>query len=158
MRRCWRVLTVLLLCQGASAGCGTMHNLFAPPEGLPGTISLPSGVGRCVPFGGVGRSALLAMIGPVGGSVGVIDGDTKLVRGESLKDRMATIGAGLWLAGCGLGAIVDTPLSLAGDIVTFPIAYARYKHHPWATWWGVETHGGCWLGRLWPVPEEADQE
>lgn len=33
---------------------------------------------------------------------------------------------------------VDVPLSLAGDVVTYPIARARKDGQPWATWWGEQ--------------------
>jgi hypothetical protein len=46
----------------------------------------------------------------------------------------------------GLACLVDTPLSLAGDIVTLPIAISRNRGDAWATWWGEQ------LAK--PVPEQ----
>lgn len=142
-------LAVALLV-ASSAGCGTMHNLFAPPDPVPGPPYIGSGPGICVPFGGVARSALLGTAGPLIGPGQVIWGGIKVFGGDPLEEGVKQIGGGLWFTACGLAAIVDTPVSLVGDIATFPIAYARHKHHPWATWWGTESNGHCLLGRLWP--------
>jgi hypothetical protein len=62
-------------------------------------------------------------------------GNVALCQGEFVSG-FQQIGQGLLMTSAGLGAIVDIPLSLAADIVTFPVAYARYKEYPWATWWG----------------------
>jgi len=48
----------------------------------------------------------------------------------------------------GLGALIDIPLSLAGDVVTLPIAYGRYKKASWATWWGEQD------GQVEPASQE----
>lgn len=34
--------------------------------------------------------------------------------------------------------VVDTPFSFLGDLVTLPVAQARQKGAPWATWWGEQ--------------------
>jgi hypothetical protein len=132
-----------LLCAAAfavlPAGCGTVVNLTAPPPSL-----APPGIGptACQPFGGVVRSGLL---GGVGVSWGLLGGWQDIGNGGLLQ--------GAWLAGMGLVALVDTPLSLAGDLVTWPIARARAQGEAWATWWG--DHGSAELagaGRPEPPP------
>jgi hypothetical protein len=124
------VLTVILL---AFTGCGTLHNLQDRPNS-------PTffGTGSCYPFGGVVRSFLLAGLGTQGGVAQVIEGDLAFCQGE-FSSGLEQIGNGMLLTSAGLGAVVDCPLSLAGDILTFPIAYARSKEFAWATWWGEKT-------------------
>lgn len=79
-------------------GCGTFANVTAPPGPHVGYRGM--GPTACVPFGGVERSM---------------------------------VGGGLLLAsgiGAPLGIVVfatDVPLSLAGDLVTLPIVYARQR-------------------------------
>jgi hypothetical protein len=116
----------------AATGCGTFHNLDDSPNG-----PLYLGMGCCYPFGGVARSSLLAVMGPPTGVVGIIEGDTLLCQGK-FAEGFEQIGQGLFLGSAGLIAIADAPLSLAGDVLTFPIAYARSREYPWATWWGKE--------------------
>lgn len=103
------------------AGCGTFTNLTAPPAG-----KAPPGIAtNCAPLGGTFRSLFVG-----GAFVGQGLGEmTEVGKGGILK------GSGKVLAGTYLVA-VDTPLSLVGDVVTFPIAQARYEDRPWATWWG----------------------
>ena len=152
-----RHLAILLLTICSSAGCGTMHNLFAPPEAVPGPY-IGSGPGRCGPFGGVARSAALGMVGPLVGPGEVIRGELTLLRDGEIKDGFTQMRNGLWFTACGLGALVDTPVSLVGDIATFPIAYAHKNHHPWATWWGVQTDGRCPFWSLWTNPPNDEQK
>jgi uncharacterized protein YceK len=114
-------LTIALVC--LHSGCGTIFNLTdPPPPGNPGI-----GPTTCFPFGGVTRSAALGGCGLVFGTVG---GIAEAGNGGLL--------GGAQLAGVGALAVLDTPLSLAGDIITFPIAYARWQGAPWATWWGEQ--------------------
>jgi hypothetical protein len=96
------------------------------------------GTGRSYPFGGTVRSGLLAVMGPPCGVAEVINGNITITHGE-LEPGLKQIGNGLLITAAGLGAFVDCPLSLAGDIVTFPLAYARSKEYPWATWWGEKS-------------------
>jgi len=114
-------------------GCGTFQNLKEPPKGPTDYCT-----GRCYPFGGVMRSGCTALIGPSFGLGEVIEGSSAISHGE-FGPGFEHIGSGMILTAAGLGAIVDTPLSLAGDILTFPIAYARSKEYPWATWWGEKS-------------------
>jgi hypothetical protein len=122
-----RILAFVFL---ALTGCGTFHNLKDAPNG-----TLFMGTGCCYPFGGVGRSALLAGLGTPMGLGMVINGDIAITEGD-FGPGFQQVGEGLLLTSAGLLAIADTPLSLAGDLLTFPIAYARSKEYPWATWWG----------------------
>jgi hypothetical protein len=117
----------------AVTGCGTFYNLEDSPKG-----PLFVGTGCCYPFGGVTRSGLLAVMGPPAGLAGVVSGNMAISQGE-FGDGFQQIGQGLFLTSAGLIAIADTPLSLAGDILTFPIAYARSKEYSWATWWGEKS-------------------
>jgi hypothetical protein len=126
----------------ASAGCGTLHNLDAPSK-LSEPRAAFAGPGTCVPFGGVARSGLLGWAGVTIGPWAVIDGDWELLKGNA-SDGFEKIGNGLWLTGVGLVSLADTPVSLAADFVTWPIAHAREQQHPWATWWGSE-NDVCWL-------------
>src|SRR5262245_37476386 len=102
-------------------GCGTFVNLNAPPPPAPPCI----GPSTCFPLGGAARSALLGCFGTVCGLDGAL-------HAQSIEEA----GQGLLMAGAGTVAIVDTPLSLIGDLVTLPIAYARRQEASWATWWG----------------------
>jgi hypothetical protein len=133
----------------AQSGCGTMHNLMAPPEGdrsQPREIGLADGPGICVPFGGVMRSAVLGFCGTPFGVSTVIASGIDLVGGGDPK-QFEHMGAGMRLAGAGLIAIADTPLSLVGDLATWPLAYARETQQPWATWWKSEP-GSCPIHRM----------
>ena len=98
------------------AGCGTVHNLNAPR--LP--VCTQDDMTTCVPFGGVMRTGSLALYGELLGVSYLLD------------DKVAEGGKFFAL---GVLAWVDIPLSLAGDVVTFPVAYARSKGEPWASWW-----------------------
>ena len=115
------------------SGCGTFHNLQDRPVG-----PMFIGTGCCYPFGGTVRSGLLAFGGPPCGAAEVINGNVALTQGE-LGPGLKQVGHGMLMTAAGLGAIVDIPLSLAGDIVTLPVAYARSKEYPWATWWGEKS-------------------
>jgi uncharacterized protein YceK len=101
------------------AGCGTVHNLNDPmvPTDPQNELAFLT---ACSPFGGVTRSGTLALFGePVGIS--------QLLNGELAEGgKFFTFGVLAW---------ADIPLSLAGDVVTFPVAYARSKGEPWASWW-----------------------
>ncbi len=114
-------------------GCGTFHNLKDSPNG-----PLFLGTGCCYPFGGVTRSGVLAVMGPPCGLSGIMDGNIAITKGE-FDSGFQQIGHGIFLTSAGLVAIADVPLSLAGDILTYPIAYARTKEYPWATWWGEKS-------------------
>jgi hypothetical protein len=134
---------------GTQTGCGTLVNLWSPPEN--------DGIGpsTCFPFGGVTRSALLAGVGTFGGPFGIVEGEVMLASGDT-ANGFQTVGLGLGLTGAGIVSIVDALLSFAGDIVTSPIAYARWQKAPWATWWGPPG-----LGPIMPreaVPADYDDE
>jgi uncharacterized protein YceK len=114
---------IALTCLGS--GCGTVVNLAAPPEQPFPTIA----PGTCFPFGGVTRSGLL-------GGFGVVTGMEMAFGFEGIAET----GVGLLWTGGGLVALaVDTPLSLVGDVVTLPVAYARSQKMSWATWWGEQS-------------------
>jgi uncharacterized protein YceK len=101
------------------SGCGTFVNLTAPPGPPVGILS------NCAPFGGAVRSGMLGMICLGGGLEG---------QGEFGQGRIL-VSTGLMAAGVALLA-VDAPLSLLGDVLTLPVASARYNAEPWASWWG----------------------
>ena len=131
MRPSPRILPVaVLLCL---AGCGTFYNLKAPPrsdlENIGPSTCLPVGgkvrSGATLPFGGVLRSTMLGCLGPPSGIAAMAGGDV----GEEGRVGPAWFGLGVL-------AWADVPLSLAGDVLTLPIAYARSNGEPWATWWG----------------------
>jgi uncharacterized protein YceK len=110
-------------------GCGTVNNLKAHPEAVGMFCPTP------FPMGGVTRSALLATLGPPFGFAGMSQGTAKIVKGDFKEGAEAwTTGAKLFCFG--IGAWVDVPLSLVGDVVTLPLAYARMKAYPWAMSWG----------------------
>jgi uncharacterized protein YceK len=119
MRPSPRVLPVAFLV--GLAGCGTVHNLNAPPRTDTPMGLTSMGPSTCFPFGGVARSGLQGCFGPPFGIATMVEGDV-------IK------GGGVF--GLGLLAWADIPLSLAGDVLTLPIAYARSNGEPWATWWG----------------------
>jgi uncharacterized protein YceK len=134
--RFWRLLWGVAFLQ---TGCGTVWNLEAPPP--PGLPCIEIGPSTCFPMGGVTRSACLGMIGiPIGLATGIA--------GDSLEDR----GNGLLLAGAATVSLIDVPLSLVGDLVTLPVAYARYQGAPWATWWGEQAKSRTGLGL--PIKED----
>ena len=141
MRKCCYVIVAAMIAI-SQVGCGTLHNLSAPPpsQAQPG-VPLGTGAGACVPFGGVARSALLGLGTPTA-MIAVLNSEGKVIRGAGDDEALRQIGGGLMLAGAGLIAIADTPVSLVGDILTLPIAYARHQEYPWATWWG-SAHGVC---------------
>ena len=116
MRPSPRLLPITLLL--GLAGCGTVYNLNAPPH-VSGPVVGPEL--NCVPFGGVVRSGFCGVYGPLYG-----------VWNLMYKDPVE---GGKWF-GLGVLAWADLPISLVGDVVTFPVAYARWKEAPWATWWG----------------------
>lgn len=146
---------LVALLAGTQTGCGTMHNLAAPPVAEPVGMSLPMGPGACIPFGGVARSGLLGMAGPQLGVYFAWEGQRDLFYGDNAKEGIAKIGNGMLLTGAGLVSIVDTPLSLAGDIVTLPIAYARQQQYSWATWWGADPSARGLHGALFPMPYDS---
>src|SRR3954453_22688115 len=92
----------------ALAGCGTVANLAAPPTSTSGYRGM--GPTACEPFGGVERSLVFGGVLLMGGPLA-------------------------WPLSAAYVA-VDTPLSLAGDVLTLPVIFARQSQAPWATWWG----------------------
>ncbi|MBY0230664.1 MAG: hypothetical protein K2W96_15365 [Gemmataceae bacterium] len=106
----------LLLALIIATGCGTVVNLTDPARNTPNMIP-----NTCTPFGGVARSACL---GGFGTTVGAADFCT------------GNVAEGAVLLPVGIGGLIDSPLSLVGDLLTLPIAYARQQGHPWASWWG----------------------
>src|SRR5262249_47753736 len=112
------VLLLAVALVASQTGCGTMVNLTSPP---PSQAEGGIGPTACTPFGGVTRSALLGGFCLTCGVAGAVE----------------DIGQGTAVTGIGAFALlIDTPLSLAGDVVTLPIAFARSQEAPWATWWG----------------------
>src|SRR6516162_1915541 len=109
----------------AVTGCGTFFNLKDPPKG-----PVFMGTGSCYPFGGVARSGALAVLGPPCGVAGVMGGSETIFQGE-FASGFQQIGYGMFLTSAGLVAIADSPLSLAGDILTLPVAYARANEYSW---------------------------
>jgi len=116
------MMTLVLAALFLNAGCGTLHNLAAPPE-YPGI-----GPCTCLPFGGVIRSGTLGTMGTFSGVAGTVE-------------SFGTLESPYYMAytGACLVALADVPVSLAGDIVTLPIAFARANNAPWATWWGQQS-------------------
>ena len=84
------------------------------------------------------QSAACAYIG-YGFGVGSMDEGATLIRHGDFAGGLGRIGYGTLLATGGLIATLDIPMSLAGDILTLPIAYARSKDLPWARWWGEKS-------------------
>jgi hypothetical protein len=150
------MIVASLICV-AQVGCGTLHNLHAPPveqRGFDGTLG--SGSGICVPFGGVARSGLMGLVYAPAGISELINGELGIIQRDSASEGIARIGNGMVMTATGLVALMDTPLSLAGDVVSLPIAIARHQEQPWATWWGKDGET-CWLPALpWfcPTSEE----
>jgi uncharacterized protein YceK len=128
-----RRLNFLPLLLFTVTGCGTFKNLKDPSDG---TVFICDGC--CYPFGGVTRSGTLAVMGPPIGLGGVISGNIALTQGD-FGSGFEQIGNGTYLTAAGLLAIADTPLSLVGDVLTFPLAYARSNGYSWATWWGEKS-------------------
>src|SRR5262249_12229058 len=124
---------ILTLTLFATSGCGTLFNLTAPPKGMPCI-----GPSTCFPLGGLTPSTFCGLCGPPAGLGGMVYGDILVVTGQ-FKEGFQTLGISAAYAGAGFIALADIPLSLGGDLVTFPIAYARYKEYPWATWWGDQS-------------------
>ena len=114
----------------ALTGCGTIHNLKDPPDG-PAFL----GTGVCYPGGGVVRTGLLATMGPAVGVAETLEGTQTFCKGQ-YREGAKKAGHGVLFTLAGLGAWLDLPLSVAGDILTLPVAYARQKQYPWATTWG----------------------
>jgi uncharacterized protein YceK len=149
MRPYPRALLLAAALVAFSGGCGTVVNLTSPPPSL-----APPGIGptACTPFGGAARSGLL---GGFCVPCGLLGGWQEIGQGGLLQ--------GAWMTGVGVVALLDTPLSLAGDVVTLPIAYARQQGAPWATWWGdqggkmlpaAEVPEGTAPGADLPVPSQ----
>jgi hypothetical protein len=104
----------------AFAGCGTLVNLMSRPghaDGEPYVAGTPEA--SCTVFGGAELSAGYAMSGYLKGAMCLSNGDP----------------AGLAMVAIGTAAMVDANISLVGDIVTLPVAYARQQNLPWASWW-----------------------
>jgi hypothetical protein len=131
----WSQFSFLAFVLLALTGCGTFQNLKNPPNG-----PLFFGTGCCYPFGGVTRSGLLAAVATASGLGEVVEGNIAVGNGEFGSGIQRT-GNGIFMTSAGLVAFADTAVSLAGDIVTFPIAYARSKEYSWATWWGEKLIG-----------------
>jgi hypothetical protein len=118
-------------------GCGTICNLKDPADG-----PLFMGSGSCYPFGGTTRSAMLAGFGTAGGIASAFEGSLETCTGK-VGEGTGKVVNGAAMTAFGLVAVVDTPLSFAGDVVTFPIAYGRMNKEPWASWWRKpERHPG----------------
>ena len=130
MQHILRTRVGLLLLLLPSVGCGTICNLKDPGDG-----DIFMGSATCYPFGGVTRSAMRGRTGPPLGVVLAVDGNSEICKGN-VNEGIKKVGAGTGLAIAGVVSIADVPLSLAGDIVTLPVAYARQQGKPWATWWG----------------------
>src|ERR1700722_7056987 len=79
------------------SGCGTIANVTAPAEPMSG--SGMCGPTVCEPFGGVQRSIAFGAISLMCGPIGIVP-------------SVVAVSA-------------DAPLSLAGDVITLPIVYAR---------------------------------
>jgi hypothetical protein len=132
MRR--RFLSLLLVAALAcvQSGCGTLLNLCSPPTAPP-PPAIPYEPFRmpdtCFPFGGVARSVSAGATGTIGG---MFVGANRAGRGGIL------LGTGLFAVGAVVLA-VDAPLSLIGDVVTWPIAQARMDGTSWATWWSKQS-------------------
>jgi hypothetical protein len=90
------------------AGCGTVLNVQS--KGGP-----PTPFGGCIPFGGVARSGATSL----GLAVGAV----------------AMTCAAAVCAGGAVIAAVDAPISLVGDVVTFPLTYSYWRGEPWAKEW-----------------------
>src|SRR5262249_7473383 len=88
------------------------------------------------------------------GFVEVLNGNTAICRGE-LASGFKQIGQGTFMTSAGLIAIADTPMSLVGAILTFPIASARSNEYPWATWWGEKSIRYSTTSP--PTPDRGDQ-
>jgi len=125
-----------------SAGCGTICNLKDPGDG-----HQFMGAGTCYPFGGVTRSAMLGCAGPPLGFLQTLDAPLEIEKGD-VGEGLRQMGQGTGLAIAGVVSLADVPLSLAGDIVTLPVAYARQQGKPWASWWG-EKKAPVDLERFW---------
>jgi hypothetical protein len=99
----------LLLCAvlAVFTGCSSVNNLCLPPTHTTGFFG--AGVTSCEPFGGVRNSVVCA--------------EFFLGYGYLVPVSVAILA-------------VDTPLSLMADVLTWPIAQARQRKEPWATWWG----------------------
>jgi hypothetical protein len=138
--------TIVVLALLMLPGCGTFFNLKDPPNG-----PLFIGTGVCYPFGGVVRSGLLACMGPPMGPCGVVGGIGTLCQGD-FGTGLELIGGGICMTCAGLAAIADTPLSLAGDMLTLPIVYARTHDYAWATWWGEQGRPNM------PIPSPQDEK
>jgi hypothetical protein len=147
----WSPFCFLALALLALTGCGTFNNLQDSPNGL-----MFIGTGCCYPFGGVVRSGLLAFWGTLGGLDGLINGDIAISQGE-FGPGFQQIGDSMgWTSIC-LGALADMPLSLAGDILTLPVVYARSHEYWWATWWGKESMPMP-ERQFAPAPEEGNKK
>jgi hypothetical protein len=129
------LLSAALAC--GPGGCGTATNLWSPPESLPTT-----GPTTCYPFGGITRSVFV-------GGLMVAEGLDHAV--NNLGNGGLVTAAGMTVAGT-LVFAVDGPLSLAGDLLTLPVAYARSEKAPWATWWGEQTTAAPFQDGGQPAP------
>jgi hypothetical protein len=103
---------------------------------------------------GRGAFRLLAFVGTPGGLCGAIGGDISICQGD-FGPGFEEVGQGMGMTALGLVAIADMPLSLAGDILTLPVVYARSHEYWWATWWGEKSFG---CPDLAPPPEEGSKQ
>jgi hypothetical protein len=137
MRPHFSVLLFAAVLACLPAGCGTMWNLTSPPPSKATEVNVFT---TCQPFGGVSRSFIFGML-CMGGVVN--PSFDKLGEGE-LFMRAIAVAAGTVIFA------VETPLSLAGDVMTLPIVCARQQELHWATWWGEQG------GKIIPATEARD--
>jgi uncharacterized protein YceK len=147
----WSPFRFLALALLALTGCGTVHNLKDSPNG-----PMFCCTGCCYPFGGVVRSGAVAVLGTPGGLGAAILGDIAICQGN-FGPGFDLVGQGMGMTALGLVAIADVPLSLAGDILTLPVVYARSHEYWWATWWGKESMGWPATDLIRP-PEEGNKQ
>jgi hypothetical protein len=155
------ILVFLGLVAATQMGCGTFANLYAPPDPLP-PDGLPAiGPTSCVPYGGAARSGIVGVLGTSVAVWGIGEGIAQpgQVWEGGPKEGFRRIGETMGVAGYGVAALIDTPLSLVGDTITWPIAHARQQGHPWATWWGDEARSSAepnpWLVDPMPKIDQA---
>ncbi len=118
MRHALLALAVLAL---GNAGCGTVMNLSTPPTPVKdketGEITEPSYV-----FGGVRHSVEVGVGGVAGGTMFLCTSPFFLIV-PPMSALTAGTGAGLFA--CGVVSLINVPFSLAGDVVTLPLALHR---------------------------------
>lgn len=144
------VAAILAIFTAFTTGCGTLVNLHDSPKHQP-MMMVPQST---IPMGGTLRSTVVAVVGTPLSFSGAMQNTKALVTGKydgDLKSFLTPVAA---MPLCMLG-FVDIPLSLVGDIVTLPIAFARMNEHQWATWWGKESVETKLIPHE-PVPEKDD--